>query len=78
MHGQGTYIGEFGDTFAGLWANNLRHGRGTQAYANGDVYDGHWRDGLQDGYSRYSGTMATSTSAPGGPTTCTAAGPSSG
>uniref|UniRef100_A0A0D9XP00 1-phosphatidylinositol-4-phosphate 5-kinase n=1 Tax=Leersia perrieri TaxID=77586 RepID=A0A0D9XP00_9ORYZ len=42
-----------GDTFAGLWANNLRHGRGTQAYDNGDVYDGHWRDGLQDGHGRY-------------------------
>ncbi|CAD6231118.1 unnamed protein product [Miscanthus lutarioriparius] len=42
MHGQVTYIGEFGDTLAGLWTNNLRHGRGTQAYANGDVYDGDW------------------------------------
>ncbi|EAZ17419.1 hypothetical protein OsJ_32943 [Oryza sativa Japonica Group] len=49
----GTYIGELGDTFAGLWANNLRDGRGTQAYVNGDVYDGHWRDGLQDGHGRY-------------------------
>lgn len=45
---------ENGDTYTGLWKDDLYHGNGTYTFKDsGDIYEGEFVQGIQHGYAKY-------------------------
>ena len=51
--GAGKLTSPDGESYDGLWANDVFHGQGTYIWANGAKYTGEWKNGVQDGYGIY-------------------------
>jgi len=51
--GPGILASPDGESYDGLWANDVFHGQGTYIWADGAKYTGEWKNGVQDGYGIY-------------------------
>jgi hypothetical protein len=47
IHGMGMLRTRYGDTYIGMWENNLQHGKGKYIWKNGSVYKGDFVHGNQ-------------------------------
>jgi hypothetical protein len=51
--GPGKWASMSGESYDGLWKDDVFNGQGTFIWADGAKYTGEWKNGVQDGYGIY-------------------------